>query len=677
MPRKRRTAGFQHWLIEFVFGVIRHPKRTLGLCLLGVAAAAAVAWAKLDISTDQDQLFSSDVPFFRDYLSFTKAFPENQAGYVVVQAIDPTKPPATDRWTAVADAIAGRLAADTANVRSVEGHTPVEQLGAQGLLFSDDPTEVPRARKQVEQLVELAQRWGEAPDVGYRLLGPTPLHRFLSGIRLAPADKVDAQTAGFLDLLAKSWVAVLDDPHRPVRRGDQVPDLAALGATTPREKGYAYIPDPEHPKQHLLLVKVFEQNKLSSMNGLVRVIAGIRKDVAEASRPFATEFTVGLSGRPALDADELSTTDRDSRYAEIVSLTAVFLGLALFLRSIWLAVAAELALLTGIGWTFGWATLATAAYNHAPRGDLNLLSMVFLIALIGIGMDYLIQVLTRYRQETVRHAADPGRDQRSIWAGVFKHVAAPINTACLGAAGAFLVSLFTPFRGAAELGLIAGGGLLLCLATGYIVLPALLSWFPAKIVPTAAELDAAIVRRPTDRPPPPPAPPTSRHRRLILPAIWLALLVGGVPFMLRTRFDPGLLTLQSQDLESVKLVHKLPTWFDAELSPDLAVLRRVRDAVAKLPTVDHTESVLAAIDNYAYLKAHPLPAVAWVEPTAVAGGDLTGIADRADALADRLGTTSALDGKPFAAAAASLRSFADRVRSVHGDVTAAGSPPNG
>ncbi len=655
MSRSRRTSGLDHWLIAFVFGVVRRPKRSLGLALLGVGAAAALAWYRLDISTDQDQLFSSRVPFFGDYLSFTRAFPENQAGYVVIQARDAAHPPPPDRWEAVADAVAAKLAADTGSVRSVEGHVPVDRLGPQGLLFDDEPGDVQRRAGQVrDQLVELAQRWGERPGFGYSRLGPSPLQRFVAGSVLAPADKFDGQLAQFFDLLAQSWAKTLDDPRRPVRVGDQLPDLAALGATSPKDRGYAYIPDPDDAKRHLMLVKVFEQSKLTSLSGQVGVIAAIRADVAAGVKPFEDEFTAGLSGRPALDADELSTTDRDSRKAEIVSLTAVFLGLALFLRSVWLAVAAELALGVGIGWTFGWATVATAAYNRAPRGDLNLLSMVFLIALIGIGMDYLIQVLTRYRQEAVRHGADTRRDARSIWAGVFKHVAAPINTACLGAAGAFLVSVLTPFRGAAELGLIAGGGLLLCLATGYVVLPALLTVFPPRIRPTAAERAGADGHADT-------RPPRHRHWRLVLPAAWAALLVAGIPFMRRTAFDPGLLSLQSQSLESVQLVHKLPTWFDAELSPNLTVLRQVRAAVERLPTVDHTESVLTALDNYAWLRANPLPDVRWADPTPVSGDDLAGIADRAGALADRFTTTASADATAFMKAAGSLRAFATRV----------------
>ena len=72
-------------------------------------------------------------------------------------------------------------------------------------------------------------------------------------------------------------------------------------------------------------------------------------------------------------------------------------------RNLWIVIVAELCLGVGIGWTFGWATLAV--------GRLNLLSLVSVIALIGIGMDYIIQILTRYRYEKRRY----GRAQ-AIWA---------------------------------------------------------------------------------------------------------------------------------------------------------------------------------------------------------------------------------------------------------------------
>src|SRR5258708_33948928 len=126
----------------------------------------------------------------------------------------------------------------------------------------------------------------------------------------------------------------------------------------------------------------------------------------------------------------MGTRGYDSQRAVIAAMITIFILLAVMLKSIWLALAAEIALAMAIGWTFGWATLSI--------GELNLLSMVFLIALIGIGMDYLIQVLTRYRREAAKH-----KDPRVIWAGVFKYVPPPTNTACLGAEGPVFGSIST------------------------------------------------------------------------------------------------------------------------------------------------------------------------------------------------------------------------------------------
>ena len=135
--------------------------------------------------------------------------------------------------------------------------------------------------------------------------------------------------------------------------------------------------------------------------------------------------------------------------------------------------------------------------------------------------------------------------------------------------------------------------------------------------------------------------------------------------MRRTSFDPGLLSLQSQSLESVKLVRQLPTWFDVELSKDERELRQVRRAVEQLPVVARTESVLSAWDHYNWLRANPLPDIHWANPTPVGGGDLSNIATRSAVLADRF---SGMNGEPFATAAAALRALAEQLRSINGPV---------
>jgi hypothetical protein len=491
-------------------------------------------------------------------------------------------------------------------VKSVDSRVPLDKLGAQGILF-DNPQQLRQELESTRRFVPLVKLWGEQPNLGERIIGATPMERFIAGVNLAPAD---TETMQFVGTLAKSWQHTIEQNGG---LGDHpiVPDLKSMDATDPSRLGYFYVVNNIDPSRHQLLVRVYNQPNYTSLTAITEEVDGIRRAAVAAASAFP-EFTVALTGRPALDADEMGTTDIDSHRAETVALIVVFIGMAIMLRSLWLALAAELALAIGIGWTFGWATLAL--------GELNLLSIVFLIALIGIGMDYLVQISMRYRREARRYTRPS-----AIWLRVFKHVSAPINTACFGAAGAFLVSIFTNFRGAAELGIIAGGGLLLCLLSGYTVLPALLTLFP----PRLRAVD------PSERYRDPP-PPRSFARRVIGPFLWITLLAVGVPFAQRVGFDAGLIDLQAPNLESVKLVRTLQTWYAVELSKDLNLLKSVRAGVQNAPTVASTDSVLNALDNQAFLDepANRLPAIAWATPAPVEPGQLGAIADKCLALAD-------------------------------------------
>ena len=105
----------------------------------------------------------------------------------------------------------------------------------------------------------------------------------------------------------------------------------------------------------------------------------------------------------------------------------------------------------------------------------------------------------------------------------------------------------------------------------------------------------------------------------------MLLLLAGIPFMQRTQFDPGLLTMQAPNLESVQQVRKLQTWSAVVLSKDLQRSRNARDAVAMRRPSSSTDSILTAYDNLEWLQAHEkeLPAVNWTDPTPIESQDLS------------------------------------------------------
>ena len=635
--------GFvQRRLVKGVLWVVAHPRLTLGAAavVLLVSIASAMRW--LTVSTDQNNLFSPHVKFFADYLDFDRKFPENQAIYVLIEPRDPGPAP-VPRWVAAADAIAARLNQMVPRYiqkGGVDYKIRLDAPGAPGILFQD-PSEFPHDVQQIsEEVGGLAAVWGGKAGGVLGMFervasASTPMARFLAGMQFHPPDE---ESARFVRQLAESWSQTIERPDAPVRLGLQVPDLMTLNADDPSQLGYYYEVDRTDPSRHMVLIRVYENEDLSSLSAQYESIDEIRRAVHEVARDYP-EFEVGVTGRPVLDADEMKITDRDSHKAEVVALSVVFVGLVLLLRSVWLAIVAEVSLAIAIGWTFGWAT--------ATVHELNLLSIVFLIALIGIGMDYLIQILAAYRREARRYVR-----QSAVWTRVFRYVGPPIVTACLGAAGAFFVSVFTDFRGAAQLGIIAGGGLLLCLLAGYTVLPAILVLWPARLkpVPSAGRYGAA---------------PPRTGLRLVLPCLWVVLVLAGIPLMRQAQFNPNLLDLQAPNLRSVQLINKLQSWSAVVLSDDLDMLRKVRDKVKDAPLVAGTESVLGAFDNEAWLAAHEseLPRVEWSDPKPISGADLPDIAGKARGLANKLAAAAEASptGREMPAAAHSLREFARRI----------------
>jgi predicted RND superfamily exporter protein len=634
--------GFVHRrILKSVLSIVRHPWIALAVVAASVTVCSLLASTLLNISTDQNELFSAKPVFFRNYLLFIGRFTENEAIYVVIEPRDPSAKPSVEQWAAVADHITDRLRS-IPEVLSAYCRVPIDQLGRQGLLF-ENPKKLPQEFAAVQQLAQLTRIWGAKPSFEISLLGRTPIERFLSGVAARPTD----ENAAFMNILAGSWAAAIRHPDQKLGVGNGVVDFRAIGATDPTQLGYFYVPDETDRSRHRVLVRVYPQRIFNTLTAVTRTINVIRRTAVDAGADFP-DFQIGVTGRPALDADQMAATDADSHKAEVISLIVVFIGVAVMLRSLWMALAAEIALGVGIGWTFGWAT--------ATIGKLNLLSLVFLIALIGIGMDYLVQILTRYRLEARRY-----HRPQEVWVRVFHYVGPPINTACLGAAGAFLVAIFTDFRGAAELGIIAGGGLILCLIAGYVVLPALMTIFPPKLKP----LDVSERFK--------PAVPQKGMRRLALPAVWAGLLAVGSHYMPSTHFDPGLISLQAPNLPSVQLIKTLQTWVAVALSKDTQKLREARAQVADLPVVASTESILDAQDNAQWLRAHAseIPKIDWTPPTPVDPGDLSKLADKADHLANVFEPKHAPFDAAKSAAAGSLRLFADEVKPLSGSAAVA------
>ena len=89
--------------------------------------------------------------------------------------------------------------------------------------------------------------------------------------------------------------------------------------------------------------------------------------------------------------------------------------------------------------------------------------------LIGLGIEYGIQVVLRY-QEELRSGAS---GMEAIETGLSANIRSIIMAAATVAL-AFATFAFTDFKGIAELGIIAAGGVFICVMATFTVLPAML-----------------------------------------------------------------------------------------------------------------------------------------------------------------------------------------------------------
>ena len=332
--------------------------------------------------------------------------------------------------------------------------------------------------------------------------------------------------------------------------------------------------------------------KVDSFVPAEEAIPTVRRELAALKKlPEFAGVTAGLTGVPVLEHEEMTTSQRDITLATAVSLVLTVLLLLAAFRGLAAMLAAMISLGVAICLSFGFATLVV--------GHLNILSMVFAIMLIGIGIEYGIQVVLRYKEElalgTGREAAVGLGLNRNIWA---------IVMAAATVAAAFLTFVATDFKGISELGIIAGGGVAICVLVTFTVLPALLV-----IMARRKQVGDAAPAAPCTAGQPASGVFRSRFKKLLFGhpravlGITAALVLASFYPAARMGFDYNLMNLQARGLESVAYAYKLMRssensgYFAVTMADSVDDVRSLAKRLEALPEVDHVVSLLTFIPD--------------------------------------------------------------------------------
>lgn len=336
-------------------------------------------------------------------------------------------------------------------------------------------------------------------------------------------------------------------------------------------------------------LKVFPVHQENGFDGATNAIEKMRSIIGEVAAENP-EAKISLTGIPVLENDEMRKSQSDMVNASIISCFGVGLLLFIGFRGFRHPILALIMLSAGMTWAFGYTTLTI--------GHLNILSVSFAVILIGLGIDFGIHYLARYIE--LRHR---GEDLEPALLKTSSTVGTGIVTAALTTALAFYCAGLTPFLGIAELGFIAGGGILLCAVATFIVLPALLSRadrnIEVKQMPTPFQgkwLQKIIVRFP-------------RSVALCSLAVVAFCAIQMIQktdkgWTSRVVYDYNLLNLQAAGLESVEVQKRIfndaqnSLLFAVSVADNLDEARALRRKFEALPSVHHVEELASRVPTH-------------------------------------------------------------------------------
>jgi hopanoid biosynthesis associated RND transporter like protein HpnN len=287
-----------------------------------------------------------------------------------------------------------------------------------------------------------------------------------------------------------------------------------------------------------------------------------------------------LTGPVAMADEEFATIKENALRNGVITAFVVLIILWLALRSGRLIIAVVINLAVGLA--------ITAALGLMMVGSLNLISVYFAVLYVGIGVDFGIQLSVRYRTE--RHEID---DVREALLRAARFAGVPLTLAATATAAGFLSFLPTDYRGVSELGLIAGLGMLIALATSITLLPALIYLLKPPGEPESLGLSFLA---PIDE---------FLERRRIPIIIGTALVViGGLPLVYGLKFDSNPINLRNPNSESIATYldlsrdPSLNTNSVEVLAPSIDDAKIVTERMSKLPEVSHVVTIDSFIPDH-------------------------------------------------------------------------------
>lgn len=423
--RQRLASIFVWW----VTAVRRVARWVVLLWSLATVAALYYAVNELGINTDTAGMISSELRFRKTFMEYERIFPQYVNSLVLV--VDGKTPELADHAT---QALAARLRDEPRLFKTVYVPGGGAYFERHGLLYQS-PADLETMADELSKVQPFLAKL--SADQSLRGV-VTTLGSALDAVR--EGETVDLGPV--LERVTGAIEASLERRYQPLSWRELM-----LGDD-----------DPAHRRRFVL---VQPRVDYSSLFPAAPAIEGVRRIAQQLYIDQSRGVRLRITGAVALDHEELQSVSRGARIAAILALVMVIGTLMVGLRSGRLVFTTLLTLVSGL--------ILTAAFAAAAVGHLNLISVAFAVLYIGLGVDFAIHLCMRY-QELIR----TGEFASVALSHAVRDVGPSLLLCAVTTAAAFFAFIPTAYSGVAELGLIAGTGMFISLASSVTFLPALI-----------------------------------------------------------------------------------------------------------------------------------------------------------------------------------------------------------
>lgn len=559
---KNDTPCIPKWWIAWI---LKHPRSLLAFALCSTAVLLFFTIQNFKINTDLTEMIASDLPFRQVIKKYHDEFPDLVGSIVVVVEGD-----IPEQVRQARDNLADRLRRENTLFKSIYTPGGNHFFDKNGLLYLS-----PRKLEEQGDILSTMQPFLALLSQDFSLTG---LFSVIS--QIVEQDDISINDNEKLIQLFNG----LEHSFSNVRKGKTE---RMSWQNLMLEKG-----NVSSGKKFILLQPVLDYQKVNPAKQGIKKIRQISKDL-QLNEQYGV--SINITGKPVISYEDLRSVRTDIGIASLVSLILVGITLYLGLGSIRLVFAGLSTLLIGLIWSIGFAILMV--------GQLNMISVTFVVLFIGLGIDYSIQISLRYKELL----AD-GRQYKDAICDAISLTGNTLLICSISTAIGFYAFVPTAYVGASELGLIAGTGMLIIFLASITVLPAMMCLMPEKnnhSLPFSMGKSFSILLK-------------KNARLIVMGATVLTLLA--ITSLLAISFDANPFHLSDQSSESVHTAMKLfqgdktSPWTISILASNLEEAEELSGQLRQLPEVEAVVTINNLVPKNQDVKLEQIEDLALVMP---------------------------------------------------------------